>query len=418
MLSSGLGPYFRSQSVQTGLAIGLVWYLSYGVSSGDFLAPLLCATSLFVAFALPHYAKLSNYIEEVVAFRTALVTAGRLARFCAQLAFNLGAFWLLSLDQGVALENIGGVLGAAFMTTLASFGAQAIAQNLARNGRGDFVTNVTYALSINIIFASLATWGIAWLSYMYMGLASGIGASVFYIGLASDVRGYIAKQRGVGLLFGTFNPFHRTHLELVRRLISERAVEKVYIHPTVIPRLHKDALSSGKLQKSHNGGYDIYETTPLADPMVNYLPFGNKILPPQTRLEIIKAAILEAELEGSLPTGIVEVVCYENIYDKLGFGGVLEQISKEHPDCRLHLAHGSDLGGMWIRSIADEKRTIWPLAVVRRDCISATAIRRGARGMATPDVEKILDQLAQGRGAFAIGRRRYLYKSGVLTSAS
>ena len=399
--------YFRSKSVQTGLAIGLVWYLSYGFSSQDFGSAILIFTSLFVSLALPHYAKLSNWIEEQVAFRTAFVTAGRLARFGAQMTFNLLAFWLLQQDSVGDLTNLGGILGAAALTTFASFGAQAVAQNLYRANIGEPVFNTTTAISVNIIFGSIATWGSPMLSAVYMGLAMGVGGAIFLIGLTSDIRSIRPKKGGIGVFFGTFNPFHNSHLELVKRLLSERGVSRVYIHPTGLAKLYKNALQEGKLSKEQVGGFDVYSITEKADPMVSYLPFGNKFLLPRTRLELIRAVIKDQEQKGLLPRGAVQAIFHEEEYDAGGFGMVLKRIASDNPGSPMHLAHGSDLGGMWIRSICDETTKIYPLSVRRRDGISATAIRKGARNMAPKIIETILEALAQDARFIEVEEMRF-----------
>jgi len=46
----------------------------------------------------------------------------------------------------------------------------------------------------------------------------------------------------VGIFFGTFNPFHKTHLKILKEFIEKRQLEKVYIHSTVILKLHTNSL--------------------------------------------------------------------------------------------------------------------------------------------------------------------------------
>ena len=82
---------------------------------------------------------------------------------------------------------------------------------------------------------ALCTGGWCYLSY-----GIGLGLLVFGVGLASDRRGLFHPKGGIGVFFGTFNPFHRTHRTLIERALSERRLERVVIHPTVLQRPEGD----------------------------------------------------------------------------------------------------------------------------------------------------------------------------------
>ena len=251
---SGLAPvrasfvtYLKSPSTRFSLCIGALMYASYGLAHNAATNPGLIFVALFVAFALPLYARASNKIEEKVNFWTAAITAGRLGRFAAQFAFNAAAFWVLSdsdalVSQG--MQSVGGVFGAAVLTTAASQGAQYLGILLFNRGYGDLNRNVQVGLSLNVVATALGTAGLPVAREVF--LVSGIGLSllVFGIGLASDLRGLLWPRRGIGVFFGTFNPFHKTHLMLVRRALEERGLDKVVIHPTVLPRFHRMALGA------------------------------------------------------------------------------------------------------------------------------------------------------------------------------
>ncbi|MDA0261842.1 MAG: adenylyltransferase/cytidyltransferase family protein [Proteobacteria bacterium] len=66
-----------------------------------------------------------------------------------------------------------------------------------------------------------------------------LGALVFGSGILSDLRGFLYPRRGIGVFFGTFNPFHKTHVKLIRDALENRGLSKVIIHPTVVPRAHR-----------------------------------------------------------------------------------------------------------------------------------------------------------------------------------
>ena len=57
---------------------------------------------------------------------------------------------------------------------------------------------------------------------------------------------------------------------------------------------------------------------------------------------------------------------------------------------RLHGLHGTDIGGMLVRQICDECGWIYPWRILRRDNVSATAIRDGAKGMTSAVVTDVL----------------------------
>src|SRR5919199_1731122 len=81
--------YLNSPSTRFGLFIGLLMYTSYGYAHNTWANPALIGVTAFIGLCLPSYARLSNKLEEKTNHRTALVTAGRVARFAAQFAFNL-----------------------------------------------------------------------------------------------------------------------------------------------------------------------------------------------------------------------------------------------------------------------------------------------------------------------------------------
>src|SRR5262249_28428405 len=164
-------------------------------------------------------------------------------------------------------------------------------------GIGDLNRNVLIGISINLILTAFGTAGVPFAREAFLVMGFGFGLAFFGWGLTSDLRSVLAPKGGIGLYFGTFNPFHNTHLALVKRAIEERALEKVIIHPTLVPRLLADALRKGEIRVARlEQGFQIYEKTEKADANVDYFPMGRQILPPETRRALIELAVGEAGL--------------------------------------------------------------------------------------------------------------------------
>jgi hypothetical protein len=98
---------------------------------------------------------------------------------------------------------------------------------------------------------------------------------------------------------------------------------------------------------------------------------------------------------------MVEVLSLPNEYASGGFYAVLAEIKALAQGQPIHGIHGSDLGGMWVRGIYDEAGWIYPYPVVRRDKVSATAIRNGATGLTTQTVQQMIEALGDGNSALA-----------------
>ena len=133
-------------------------------------------------------------------------------------------------------------------------------------------------------------------------------------------------------------------------------------------------------------------------------------LPPETRKVLIDLAVAEAGMQDR-----VEVVFFRETYNTKGFPGVIAEIKKAYPGVRLHGLHGTDNGGMYVRQICDECGWIYPWRVLRRDNVSATAIRAGAKGMTAAVVTDVLAQLTANVPVVTAGGRRFRNDNGVLT---
>ena len=407
--------YVRSPSTRMAAFGGLLTYLSYAYAHGSWANPTLIGVSVFVGVFLPSYAKLSNKAELWANNQFGFVTAGRLGRFLPQLAFNLVMFWLMlwggALNQ-LGIASVGGFAGAALVTTLASQGTQYLAGYLVARGVGDATRNTLVGILVNVTLAALGTAGVPGAREAFLVLGFVLGGGLLAVGLLSDIRSVAAPKGGVGLFFGTFNPFHNSHLELLRRAIDERNLDRVIIHPTLIPKLHADAFRKGEIRvgRLRDDGFQVYEKTEKADSNVDYFPTGNIFLPPDTRKVLIELALAEAGLGNR-----VEVAFYPETYDTKGFQGVIAEIKKRNPGARLHTLHGTDFGGMLVRQICDECGWIYPWCILRRDKVSATAIRRGAKGMTPSVVTDVLSQISQNLPVVTAGGRRFRNDNGVLT---
>lgn len=406
--------YVRSPSTRMAAFGGLLTYLSYAYAHGGWANPTLIAVSVFVGAFLPSYAKISNKAELWANNQFGFVTCGRLGRFIPQLAFNLVMFWLMlwggALNQ-LGIASVGGVAGAALVTTLASQGTQYLGGYLVARGIGDANRNTLVGLLVNVTLAALGTAGVPGAREAFLIMGFVLGGALFAVGVLSDIRSVAAPKGGVGLFFGTFNPFHNSHLTLLRKAIDERGLDKVIIHPTLIPRLHADAFRKGEIRVGRlKDGFQTYETTDKADSNVDYFPTGNIFLPPETRKALIELAVAEAGLGNR-----IEVAFYPETYDTRGFQGVIAEVKKRNPGARLHTLHGTDFGGMLVRQICDECGWIYPWCILRRDKVSATAIRRGAKGMTPPVVTDVLSQISRNLPVVTAGGRRFRNDNGVLT---
>ena len=413
-LGARVSRYVRSRSTQMAAFGGLLTYSSYAYAHNSWTNPVLIGAAIFVGGFLPTYSKLSNKAELWANNQFGFVTAGKLGRFLPQLAFNLVMFGLMLWGGALnpaGVASVGGFIGVALLTSLASQGTQYLGGYLMARGIGDATRNTLVGLLVNVTLAAFGTAGIPGAREAFLVMGFVLGALFFGIGLLSDIRSVVAPKGGVGIFLGTFNPFHNSHLELLRQAMDERGLDKVIIHPTLIPKLHADAFRKGEIRVGRlQDGFQIYEKTDKADSNVDYFPTGRIFLPPETRKVLIDLAVAEAGLGNR-----VEVIFLRETYSTKGFQGVIGEIKKQNPGTRLHTLHGTDFGGMLVRQISDECGWIYPWCILRRDKISATAIRAGAKGMTPPVVTDVLRQISENLPVVTAGGRRFRNDNGVLT---
>jgi nicotinic acid mononucleotide adenylyltransferase len=413
-LTAKAGRYVRSPSTRMAAFGGLLTYVSYAYAHSSWANPTLMAVSVFIGLFLPTYSKLSNKAELWANNRFGFVTAGRFGRFLPQLLFNLAVFWAClwggAFNQ-TGIASVGGFAGAALITTLASQGTQYLGAYFVARGIGDANRNTLVGLVANIILAALGTAGIPGAREGFLIFGFALGTLFFGVGLLSDIRSVFAPKGGIGIFLGTFNPFHNSHLALLRQAMQDRKLDRIIIHPTLIPKLHADAFRKGEIRVGRlQDGFQIYEKTDKADSNVDYFPTGRIFLPPETRKVLIDLAVAEAGLGNQ-----VEVIFLRDTYSTKGFQGVIGEIKKQNPGTRLHMLHGTDFGGMLVRSISDECGWIYPWRILRRDKVSATAIRAGAKGMTPSVVTDVLGQISANLPVVTAGGRRFRNDNGVLT---
>lgn len=414
VFASRLSRYVRSPSTRLAAFAGLLTYLCYAYAHNSWTNPALIGVALFFALFMPTYSRISNKIEIWSNNQFGYVTGGRLGRFVFQFAVNLVLFAIMLWGGGMSrtgVASVGGIAGAALVTSLASQGLQYLGIYLYARGVGDYNRNVLAGLVVNTVLTALGTAGLPYAREGFLAVGFGLGGLLLLVGVLSDLRSIFAPKGGIGLYFGTFNPVHNTHLAIIQRAMAQRRLDKIIIHPTLIPRLHVEAFRRGEIRVGRlKDGFQIYEKTEKADVAVDYFPTGNIFLPPETRKALIELAVAEAGLAGK-----VEVIALRETYDSKGFQGVIAEIKKMHPGVRLHTLHGTDFGGMYVRQICDECGWIYPWRIMRRDKVSATAIRKGAKGMTPPVVTGVLEQLSQNLPEVKAGDRRFRNDNGALT---
>lgn len=406
--------YFRSESTTLGVVYGLTFYIAYGLSQNSLLSsPSLLCVSICLSFFSPFYSRASNKIEEWICFKSGFVSSGRFGRFLFQFLFNMGLMAVLSSTAIIKLnllKNFSELISVSFLTSLLSQGTQYIAISMANREIGNKSFNIIVALILTTTVTALSLSGVPFIKIFFSVISLSIGSIFLFNGILSDLRSKIFPKKGIAIFLGTFNPIHKTHLDLIRKVLKERNVSHVYLHPTVIPKLHRDALNSGEIVISKRDiGMRVYKKTDKADVHVNYFPTGNRFFEFETRCLLAEFAIREAGLQNT-----VTVLRYADIYEDSGFYGIIKTVKRLHPNTAIHGIHGSDLGGMWVRSIYDESGWIYPYSVKRSDNISATAIRNGAKGQTTPIVEKFLDQFKSGLPKFSINHLQFSYEQGIL----
>jgi hypothetical protein len=197
--------YLRSPSTRLAAFAGLLTYLCYAYAHSSWTNPALIGVAIFFAVFMPTYNKLSNKAELWANNQFGFVTGGRLGRFAPQFAFNLAVFAVMLWGGGMSrtgVATVGGIAGAALITSLASQGLQYLGSFLFARGIGDLNRNVLVGLCINIAVTALGTAGLPYAREAFLVLGFGLGGSVLLVGILSDLRSIFAPRGGIGLFFG------------------------------------------------------------------------------------------------------------------------------------------------------------------------------------------------------------------------
>ncbi|CAB3759592.1 hypothetical protein [Paraburkholderia solisilvae] len=372
--------------------IAVVW------ANGAALTEVMLASSFGLAACaalIPASVARMIQIEDAIGSRVARVVPGRLAR----LVLNAPLVLVVSTFVGAATGRPWTDVPMFCLLCGAAGGLHALAFRCAYRGVGERKTNLVLAIAMS-----------AWLVAACVvepqsAYAAALCATAYVldlvIGALADLRSWWHPHAGVGVFFGSFNPAHNSHLRIIRDALDKRRLDKIYVHCTTVPKLHRQALERGEIGISRDAGMRVYHRTALADPGKNYFPTGNCFYEYEVRKELLRAACDDAGL-----TGRVDVLDLPEIYERDGFIGVLREVRRRHAGQPLHGLHGSDTGGMWVRNLFDDSGWVYPYAVVRSDQVSATAIRNGATGLASPTVERFLAAARAGQPfTFASGYR-------------
>ena len=409
----------KSFYTKLSLVMALVMYFSYAIPTNGFKNGYLIFVAVFVFFFLPYFTKISEIVESFAFLKTASAFAGKMARFLWQYLFNLFAITMLikgDIVQMDRLDRVGGVFGAIALLSFASQGLQYIMMALANRNIGNMYLNITLALSINMCLGAIASLGYENVQVFYVIFGIIMGCIGALYSLYTDILGALPLKGGVGVFCGTFNPVHVTHMKILKNFIEKRGLEKVYLHSTVVPKLHQIFLEDGVIRiKEKKDGMRFYERTEKADFHINYFATGNAFYEAENRYAMLKAAVKDAGLEDK-----VEILFMPEVYEQKGFYGIIDYVKEHNKGKRIYGLHGSDGGGKMVRAIYDEKFII-PNVIRRTDNVSATAIRNGAKGMTAPTVDEIRkvlrdDYLKHDNELFVFNRDKYIYKKGLLIS--
>ena len=291
----------KSFYTKLSLVMALVMYFSYAIPTNGFKNGYLIFVAVFVFFFLPYFTKISEIVESFAFLKTASAFAGKMARFLWQYLFNLFAITMLikgDIVQMDRLDRVGGVFGAIALLSFASQGLQYIMMALANRNIGNMYLNITLALSINMCLGAIASLGYENVQVFYVIFGIIMGCIGALYSLYTDILGALPLKGGVGVFCGTFNPVHVTHMKILKNFIEKRGLEKVYLHSTVVPKLHQIFLEDGVIRiKEKKDGMRFYERTEKADFHINYFATGNAFYEAENRYAMLKAAVKDAGLE-------------------------------------------------------------------------------------------------------------------------
>jgi hypothetical protein len=179
------------RQLRVSLCIGALVYFAYGTGTSMWASPWLSGTAVFMALCAPLFSFLCNFADAALVRVTRLVTMGKLARFLAQLAFNL-IFMSAVVHGGLIspadIAHIAGVPGAALLATLVSQGTQYVAVLIANRGVGTRDGNVTLGYLVSVSAVALSMLGHPHLQHGFEVSSMAFGGFILALGLIKDAR--------------------------------------------------------------------------------------------------------------------------------------------------------------------------------------------------------------------------------------
>jgi hypothetical protein len=187
----------RSRTTYVCLVMGMLVYCSYGFGSAKWDSAWLFATSIFVALTVSPYSLFINRVDAALCDASGLRTAGRLGRLAVHTAYNVVLFSLLVRGEVILsrdIENIGGILGASLLTTLAGQGAQYVAIMIADSGRGDRNWNILLCGLMTTTVTAIAMLGHPSIQSIFTKMSLVLGVVIFGKGVITDVRNFLNSK--------------------------------------------------------------------------------------------------------------------------------------------------------------------------------------------------------------------------------
>ena len=244
--------YVRSPSTRMAAFGGLLMYLSYAYAHGSWANPALIGVSVFVGVFLPSYAKLSNKAELWANNQFGFVTAGRLGRFLPQLAVQSCGVLADAVGRGFQPggHRVGRRLAPARRSSprLRRRARSTSAATCSRAALAMPIATCWSASSFNMVLAALGTAGVPGAREAFLVLGFGLGALFFGVGLLSDLRSVAGAQGRHRVVLRNLQSVPQHPSRDRAAAMDERQLDKIIIHPTLIPRLHADAFRKGEIR--------------------------------------------------------------------------------------------------------------------------------------------------------------------------
>lgn len=140
---------------------------------------------------------ISNRIDAYLCEIGRVTTLGKLGRFATQLLYNLLLYSLLVHGSVILfrdIEAIGGIVGAAMYTSLASQGVQYVAVLIAASGIGTRDLNVLLCMAITVTITAVSMLGHPEIQRAFTMTSLSLGCILVGAGVFADVRNFITRN--------------------------------------------------------------------------------------------------------------------------------------------------------------------------------------------------------------------------------